>query len=60
MEELENLELGELQLLCQKHGLFGFLRPEWSELRQKDAMLLRLKDMFGTNQKETPPGRIFN
>ena len=53
MEELENLELGELQLLCQKHGLFGFLRPEWSELRKKEAMLSRLKDMFGTNQNES-------
>ena len=50
--ELENLEFGELQLLCQKHGLFGFLRPEWSELRKKDAMLSRLKDVFGTNQNE--------
>ena len=53
MEELENLELGELQLLCQKNGLFGFLRPDWSELRKKDAMLSRLKDMFGTNQNES-------
>ena len=49
------MKLKDLQFLCQKHGLFEqeYDSPYWSEIRKKDAMVLRMTRLFGFNQNES-------